>query len=79
MYVLVFWDLDDQMRLPHMSFWPWLLLSLLYFSYKVPIISSSPTGIGLWGVSGRLMLIVAAPVDLLLGVDTNWSYPSKSY
>ena len=71
MYVSVFWDFDDQMRLLHkFFFWPWLLLSLLYFSYKVPIISSSPTSIGLWGVSGRgvrLMLIVAACVDLVLG------------
>ena len=33
MYVLVFWELDNQMRLPHMSFWPRLLLSLLHFSY----------------------------------------------
>ena len=32
-YVLVLWDLDNQMRRPHVSFWPWLLLSLWYFSY----------------------------------------------
>ena len=37
-------------------------------TYQVSILLSS-TGIGLWGVSlVRLMLIVAAPADLVLGL-----------
>ena len=52
------------------SFWP-LLLSLLYFFYYILL---SFTGIGLWGVSGRVNANCTCPCRTRIWVDANCSY-----
>ena len=68
MYVLILWDFDDQTRLSCVSFWPWLLLSLLYFLIRYLLYHPLQLALAFKVCLAGLVLILAAPVDLVLGL-----------
>ena len=68
MYVSVFWDLDDQMRLPHVTcpFDPDCCCHYCVFSTRYLLYPPLPLALAFEVCLAGLMLTLAAPVDLVL-------------